>query len=178
MGDQYRQPSGGLITPSKGAVNPAPDTPRMELQYAENATGVATGPVASAGTAFAANPVAIPLTDIIVPVCSLPVYLDAFALGQQTTAGAGLAFLEIWETTSGVPVVLCRNNGKALPNLINADARRNFDVRIEPVRLGPVASVRTFQLRLNTFGNGASPAWQVANFNAIGLKTYLRAVAW
>lgn len=158
-----------------GKFVPVAPSGMSEIDYAENATGVVTGPVAGVSNGYNANPVAIPNTDIIVPPTSRPVYLDAWALGMQMVAGAGQAILEIWETT-GAPVVLDRAS-IPMPNN-NANIARNINMYHQPVKLGDsVPAQRTFQLRLNCYGIGATPSVQVANTNAVGFKTWLRAMA-
>jgi hypothetical protein len=148
-----------------------------EIAYAENVTGVATGPVVGTSGASFSTAIPIPNTDIVVPPSTRPVYLDAFVYGQQMAAGDGFAIVEIWETT-GAAVLLCRTNGKRLPNLINADARRNISVYHDPVRLGPVATQRSFQLRINIFTNGTNTtSWQAGNVNSLGFKSWFRALS-
>lgn len=161
---------------STGKIVPATPSGAAEAAYSENATGVVTGPVQAASGAFAAAAVAVPNTDITVTNSNgRPVYLDGFVFGQQTTAGTGKAVIEIWETT-GTPAMLSRCDMQ-LPNAVTADSRRNLDLYHPSIRLGAVATSRSFQIRINTFGGSGTVAWQAGNINAQGFKSWLRAMS-
>lgn len=149
----------------------------IELAYSENGTNVVTGPVSPNGNQQYGVGIAIPNTDIIVPPSNgRPVYLDAWSLVQQIALGTGQAVLEIWETTTAAALV-SRSQGFVLPNLNAANASRNLGVYHPPMRIGVVAAQRSFQLRINAFAFTATlPSVQAANTNAIGFKTWLRAV--
>lgn len=162
---------------STGKFVPVTPTGVAELAYSENATGTLTGPVAAAIGAFAASAIAIPNTDISVPNSGgRPVYIDACVMGQQMTGTTGLAVVELWETTGGTNTFITRSNGVQLPNNTSATALRNLDVRLSPYRLGVVTTTRTFNLRINAMGNGSGVTWQAANLNAVGFKSWLRAM--
>jgi hypothetical protein len=160
-----------------GRFLPATPSGASEAAYSENGSGVVTGPVASQNGNFAAaGAMAIALTDIIVPPIARPVYLDAYALLQQTTLGVGFAVLEIWETT-GAAAFLSRSPGMPLPNSTNGTIAGRVGGMHPPVRIGPVAAQRSFQLRINAWGVGAAPAVQAMNSNTLGFKSWLRALA-
>lgn len=160
-----------------GAFLPGSQTGPLELTYSENATGTLSTAVTSTPGAWATGPntPAIASTDITVPVSTRPVYLEGYLLAYQVgTAVTGLVGIEIWETT-GTPVFFARTTAP-LPNSV-AGTLRNVALYHPPVRLGAVPSPRSFQLRLNVYGNSGNPSAQAANFNSPGFKSWLRAVA-
>jgi hypothetical protein len=160
-----------------GKFVPAAPSGASEAGYAENGSGTVTGPVVSQNGNFAAaGALAVALTDIIVLPTARPVYLDAYALLQQTTLGVGFAVLEIWETT-GAAAFLSRSPGMPLPNSTNGTIAGRVGGIHPPVRIGPVAAQRSFQLRINCWGVGAAPAVQAMNASTLGFKSWLRALA-
>lgn len=175
--DGIKGDKGDQGDPGTPGTNGVDGNTTAEIAYSENATGVVTGPVVGSSGASFSTAIVVPNTDIVVPPSTRPVYLDAFVYGQQIAAGDGFAILEIWETT-GTPVLFSRTNGKRLPNLINADARRNIGIYQDPLRLGPVAVQRSFQIRINIFTNATTTtSWQAGNVNAVGYKSWLRALS-
>lgn len=148
----------------------------VEWARAENATGVITGPVAGQNGNFAAaGAILVPGSDIIVAPTARPVWLSAYGVGQQITAGAGDAYFEIWETTSGSAVFVARSQGIQLPNYNTGNAGRNLDVYFKPYRIGAVAVQRSFQLFINCLGRGVTPSWQLTNLDAEGFRTWFLA---
>lgn len=139
-------------------VSPTGDT---EGGYSPNTTGTTTDVTGNNGSF--ATAVAIGSTDISVTDSGgRPVWVHGMVMdGRQTTTGDGVAAIDLYETTGGSGVFVCRLARKRLPNSVAAQLQ-TFDLK-GAWRLGTVTTTRTFNLRTTCFGASASPVWKAQN---------------
>jgi hypothetical protein len=157
IGILYQDTAAGVWTPlSRGG----------RITYAENATGTAQ-------TGLGGTNIDVPGVAITVPPSTLDVVLVWYGMFEQTAVGAGLATLDLMETTSGSTY---RSNGfTPLPNTVGASSKF-FQVQRSRYRLGAVASTRTFKLRASCSRDTASTA-TISLLNTADNPTFLAAYA-
>lgn len=129
-----------------------------EIAANSNATGTLTSCSASGG---AGTIVTVPSTSISISDSNgLSVILEYGAMWQQTTAGDGVAILNLYETTSGS--TLLNIDYVRLPNTTAASIS-NF-TRSNKIKIGVVSSTRTFEVRIQLVAPAAnSPVAKVLN---------------
>lgn len=171
-----------LGTPADGAtvlyqlstglwISGAPVVGGKEIAYVENATGTIT--TASVVGNASGTLVDIPGVAITVPANTGPVWLEGAATLSQTVVGAGSGALYLMETTSGS--VLADYDVRPLPNSTAGNANGLGALRVR-LRLGAVASTRTFKLQINAKAPASnSPSVAAANGSSGGAKSFLHA---
>lgn len=136
------------------------------IAYAENKTGVATS--------FTTSPVPCFGCVLVVPPCERDVWLEGQVWTAITTGGIGTINAVFYEITGGSAVLL---GGGAIPSALATGSIISSGAIPVRYRLGPVSSIRTFQLYGFVYRPAGLLAAQFMNSNNETNKSHVTAVA-
>lgn len=172
-----------------GALLPAVHTPGYLLawdlatsKYVEVApTGVSELGVGSnnTGVAQAVTTVSTDLTGLTIDIAASggrPVWLSVYAAAQQTTVGAGIALLALYDMTAGGAGVFICNFFGPLPNSIGTYSKY-FSIS-GSIPMGVLAAPKSYKVQVQVLQDTASAAaFSVLNGSSASPPSFLAAAA-